>query len=195
MFWTKRCNLFSIGDILWRRKGGCLAFAHASRRTSSCICLSISTVFLFPLYLYFYCICISVTERSWVARLWTCEKPIILLYFSALELPWWSPVLLVITLLFHPVLEYMYFFSSVHTSLRWPMVHDGRSGGVSSSGTHSPLASPFCFVIWGGAGMGCGPWGVVHWCWWPCTCTWSGAGALLHTLSKHAYGPRGCEKG
>ena len=60
MFWTERCNLFSIGEVLWRRKGGCLAFAHASRRTSSCICLSISTVFLFLLYLYFYCICISI---------------------------------------------------------------------------------------------------------------------------------------
>ena len=188
MFWTERCNLFSIGDVLWRRKGGCLAFAHASRRTSSCICLSISTVFLFLLYLYF---CdreklsgpgLNMRETNHPLVL-LCTGVTLMVSCTSCDHASFSPCTWI----------HVFLFFGTHQ----PQMADGpwREVGGCQEQWQPTHHSPALSALWFEGGAGMEGWGVVHWCWWPCTCTWRGAGALLHTLSKHAYGPRGCEKG
>ena len=187
MFWTERCNLFSIGEVLWRRKGGCLAFAHASRRRSSCICLSISTVFLFLLYLYF---CdreklsgpgLDMRETNHPLVL-LCTGVTLMVSCTSCDHASFSPCTWI----------HVFLFFGTHQ----PQMADGpwREVGGCQEQWH-PLTTRQPFLLCDLRGGWDGVWGVVHWCWWPCTCTWRGAGALLHTLSKHAYGPRGCEKG
>ena len=85
-------------------------------------------------------------KLSWVAGLWTCEQPIVVPCCTGVTLLYFSRVYFCISFL-------------LYTSLRWPMVHDGRSGGVRSSGSPLTTRQPFLLCDlrggWdGGVGVG-----------------------------------------
>ena len=77
-----------------------------------------------------------------MAGLWTCEQPIVV------------PCCTGVTLLYFSFTR-VYFCISflLYTSLRWPMVHDGRSGGVRSSGSPLTTRQPFLLCDLRGGGV------------------------------------------
>ena len=179
----KTCNLFSIPTTLWYKASPMMCRCKSRCMERLCSLFSIENV----LWLW----------RSWVACRcpWTCEQPIVsaLQFNPSVLLPVITHTFCICILWFMIICTsvFLYFFSSVHQ----PQMADGpwrEVGGCQEQWQpthHSPALSALWFEGWVGGGW------VVHWCWWTCTCTRGGAGAALNTLTKHTYGPRGCEKG
>ena len=126
----------------------------------------------------------SVTREVECPGLWTCEQPIVLLcsrvtllYFFQSPPPSFCIRIFLYSLIRLCTCIFLFFCTLAGSDGRWSMTGGrGVSGAVAA---HSPLATPFSFLIWGG--------GVVHWCWWTCTCTRGGGQVQPCAVSPNTH--------